>query len=53
MAWKDCFVLDQRLEFVLSCLDQQDSMSQLCRKHGISRRVGYKWLARYRQQGVG
>jgi transposase InsO family protein len=52
MAWKDCFVMDQRLEFVLACLDELESMSQLCRRFGITRRIGYKWLARYREQGA-
>jgi len=27
-------------------------MAELCRHYGISRRVGYKWLARYKQEGI-
>ncbi len=27
-------------------------MAELCRRYGISRRVGYKWLARYKQDGI-
>jgi putative transposase len=53
MAWKELLVEDQRMRFVLSCLDDEESMACLCRRFGISRRTGYKWLARYRQEGTG
>jgi transposase len=28
------------------------TMSELCRSYGISRKTGYKWAARYGQQGL-
>ena len=28
-------------------------MSSLCLRYGISRKTGYKWLSRYKQEGVG
>jgi transposase len=31
---------------------QEEPMAALCRRFGISRRVGYKWLGRYREAGV-
>jgi transposase InsO family protein len=40
------------MRFVLECLRGELSMAELCRTFGISRRVGYKWLRRYRAEGV-
>jgi transposase InsO family protein len=51
MPWKECLVPDERLRFVLECLKAEDSMAATCRRHGVSRRVGYKWLARYKERG--
>jgi transposase InsO family protein len=51
MPWKETCVSDQRLRFVLACIESQDSMAELCRRFEISRRVGYKWLTRYKQSG--
>lgn len=51
MPWKETAVPDERMRFVLSCLDSQDSMAALCRRFGVSRRTGYKWLARYEECG--
>lgn len=28
------------------------SIAELCRRYGISRRVGYKWLGRYEREGI-
>ena len=43
---------DERMRFVLACLDEEDSMAALCRRFGVSRRTGYKWLARYGDCGT-
>lgn len=51
MPWKETCVSDERLRFVLACLEEGDSMAALCRQFGISRRVGYKWVARYKECG--
>src|SRR2546429_6126431 len=51
MAWKETCVSDERLRFVLACLEEEDSMAALCRRFGISRRVGYKWVSRYKECG--
>src|SRR2546423_5180790 len=51
MPWKENLVSDERLRFVLACLKEEDSMSALCRRYGVSRPVGYKWLARYEKSG--
>lgn len=51
MPWKETDVSDERIRFVLACGDDEDSMAALCRRYGISRRAGYKWLSRYRDDG--
>lgn len=51
MAWKVCDCMTQRREFVALARQGQLNMSQLCRQFNISRKTGYKWLGRYRDQG--
>lgn len=43
--------MDERLRFVREHRRQAVSMSELCRVFGISRRTGYKWLARFDELG--
>ena len=52
MPWQEACVQEQRMRFIHDWQKQQDSMAELCRRYGISRRVGYKWLKRYRQEGI-
>lgn len=52
MAWKETGVMDERLKFVVDCLREEWTMAALCRRYGISRRVGYKWLRRYEEEGI-
>lgn len=40
--------MEERVKFVLEFFDEwPENMSALCRKYGISRKTGYKWLKRY------
>jgi transposase InsO family protein len=40
-----------KLEFVLVADQEGTNMSALCRRFDISRKTGYKWLNRYREEG--
>jgi len=51
MSWKELSSFVRRLQFVKSALKAQQSMSQLCRRFGLSRKSGYKWVARFQQEG--
>lgn len=51
MAWMETSVVEQRLEFVMLAKDGTAGVSELCRRFGISRKTGYKWLGRYEAQG--
>jgi len=44
--------MEERAKFVLEALEGWTSMTELCARYGISRRVGYKWLHRYEEKGL-
>jgi transposase InsO family protein len=44
--------MDERLKFVADCLEEADTMTDLCAAYGISRNTGYKWLSRYKSFGA-
>jgi transposase-like protein len=43
--------MDQRLQFVTDALSDRFTMTELCERYGLSRRIGYKWLARFTEDG--
>lgn len=43
--------MDERLQFVRDALSDRFTRSELCARYGVSRRIGYKWLARYDAEG--
>jgi transposase-like protein len=51
MPWKDGTKMDERLRFVARRLEGE-SMSDLCREFGISRKTGHKIFNRYKEEGV-
>ena len=52
MPWKDVKPMDQKILFVSDYLRKSDTVSGLCRRYGISRKTGYKWINRYAAQGA-
>ena len=52
MPWKQESVVEQRLRFVIEARQKEGPISALCRRHEISRKTGYKWLARYQEAGT-
>jgi transposase InsO family protein len=46
LPWSQITVVDQREEFVRLARQPGSNISELCRRFGISRKTGYKWLAR-------
>jgi len=52
MPWSATCPMEERARFVLEALEGWESMSELCARYGVSRRVGYKWLDRYREEGL-
>jgi transposase InsO family protein len=52
MPFRKVSVMDQRREFVMFATVEGANIRELCRRFGISPTVGYKWLRRYRDEGL-
>ena len=52
MPWTEKSVMNRRLCFIAACLRDDEPMSDLCRRFGVSRKTGYKWLGRYHAGGA-
>jgi putative transposase len=52
MPWNARTALEQRKEFMEEWQLEQDDFAELCRKYGISRQTGYKWVKRFEVQGA-
>ena len=50
MPWKVTDVMQERIRFVIQVLRDQENMSELCRRFGISRSTGYVWWNRYLEE---
>lgn len=51
MPWDETSAMDRKLRFVADCLREEDTMTALCARYGISRETGYKWHRRYLELG--
>jgi len=51
MPWREATPMSERGEFVQFAGREEANVSALCRRYGISRKTGYKWLHRVREQG--
>ena len=52
MGWMETCAMDQRMRFVLTVEKGVESVAELCRRFGVSRKTGYKWLTRYLAEGA-
>ncbi len=43
--------MDERMRFIVAIAEDDDPFAEICRRFGISRKTGYKWLERYEQSG--
>ncbi len=53
MPWRETAPMDERSRFIDAHRAGGFTMTELCARFGVSRRVGYKWLARYDAEGRG
>ena len=44
--------MEQRARFVLDVERAEMSVAELCRRYGVSRKTGYKWIRRYMAEGL-
>lgn len=50
MAWQECDAVSLREEFCQLAEKPEARVAVLCRRFGISRKTGYKWLGRFRSK---
>lgn len=51
MPFPETHVMDTRRQFVIEALSSLASKAELCRRFGISRPTGYKWIERWLTEG--
>lgn len=51
MPWQEVSTMSLRKEFVMLAGREDVNVSELCRRFGISRKSGYKWLIRHKLEG--
>lgn len=52
MSWMARGLQHARAEFVMIAREADVNVSEACRRFGISRKTGYKWLDRYETSGM-
>lgn len=52
MTWKVSDSMSQKREFVELARAEGANVSELCRRFGVSRKTGYKWLRRVQEHGL-
>jgi transposase InsO family protein len=52
MVWRLCDTMSLRREFVELASQESANLAELCRRFGIARKTGYKWLTRFRVDGA-
>jgi transposase InsO family protein len=52
MGWKETCAVEERMGFVVAIQKHEESFAATCRRFGVSRRTGYKWLARFEEEGA-
>src|SRR3990172_5114932 len=52
MPWRETSPMQERVRFVRDCQSGLYEMTELCERYGISRKTGYKWLARFEAAGA-
>lgn len=52
MPWQEKIALKLKEQFIHDALSATKGFAKLCRANNISRKTGYKWLARFKEQGL-
>src|SRR5436309_6110996 len=53
MPWKETNAMQERVELIGKYLAQEESVSDLAREYGLSRKTVYKWIERFEHRGAG
>ena len=52
MPWRKVSPMSERRDFISLATAPGANVSEICRRFGISRKTGNKWLSRYRNDGL-
>lgn len=52
MPWMETDAMRERVRFLVDYTSGDWTMSELCRRHGVSRPTGYKWVKRFEAEGI-
>jgi putative transposase len=52
MPWSETCAMEERMRFIVAANEDDAVMTEVCAEFGISRETGYKWLERYRAEGL-
>jgi transposase InsO family protein len=53
MPWKETCSVEERIRFIAEFGGEAEpSLASVCRRYGVSRKTGYKWLERYAAAGL-
>ena len=52
MPWSETSTMDQKRLFIQDYMRGSFTMAELCRRYGISRPTGYKWVAAVRGRRI-
>jgi putative transposase len=52
MPWSQLSTMDQKTQFIADYLRHSLSFTELCALYHVSRKTGYKWVARYEESGA-
>lgn len=52
MPWRELKPMNQKVLFIADYLRGAPNFAALCHRYEISRKTGYKWVARYQEHGI-
>lgn len=52
MGWMETCAVDERMRFVIAVEQREEPFAVVCRRFGVSRKTGYKWLERFEEGGI-
>ena len=52
MTWKETCTMQERQAFIEAWLSQSFSVAELCERFRVARKTGYKWINRFKVQGM-
>lgn len=52
MPWKETCTMNERELFIKAWLEHDHRIALLCERYGVSRKTGYKWIERFKAEGM-